>query len=354
MGIEFAESFDAYPLGNTISNPTLFDLLDSKWTSHFLELDVVSNGRTGKGLTIPFGSFIFKTLAHRAFWSTVFAFRVNSGNGGSTLYGIQNNGTPLFYVNYNFDHTLAVYASGNLIAVTDKAIHQSKFNSLGVDVTFSGSSPITITVSLWLNGEKLINAASASSGVNASSLLSGTATGNVHVFVSGTASTGDTTFDDIVISNGEADSSGGSLNQSFIGDVQLQVIVPNGDVLINKWSSTAVTHWDQVNEIPADTTTYVEDGTATDVEVWAWQDIGAFSGKIIGLQYNLYAKKTDEGSKSLKHNVGATGTTYTGPEFFVNDDYVTYHMPLDADPATGVRFTVAGFNATDFGVQVQS
>lgn len=353
MAIEFVESFDGFRLGNTISNPDLFDAIDSKWTSHFLRVDVVSNGRTGQGLTIPFGSFIFKTLAHRSFWSTVFAFRINSGGGGSALYGIQNNATSLFHVDYNFDHTLSVWAGSNIIAVTDKPINQAKFNHMGVDVTFSGSSNINVSVSLWLNGEKLLDSVSGNTGVNTTSLLSQSATGNLHVFVAGTASTGDTTFDDIVISNGEVDSSGGIKNRSFMGDARLQIIVPDGDV-VTDWTSTGANHWDQINEIPVDTATYVEDGTIGDKDIWDWQDIGAFSGVIKGLQYNLYAKKTDEGTKTMKHNVGDSGGEYEGPEIFLNDDYVTYHMPLDADPATSNFFTRAGFNAKRFGVQVES
>ncbi len=124
MAIEFAESWEGYKLGNSTGDAEVFTELDSKWTSHFLTLEVVSTGRTGKGLTIQGGSNIFKTLAHRNFWSTVFAFRINAGTGGSGLYAIMHNGVQLFAINYDFDHTLSIFAGSNLIAVTDVAVHQ--------------------------------------------------------------------------------------------------------------------------------------------------------------------------------------------------------------------------------------
>ncbi len=135
--------------------------------------------------------------------------------------------------------------------------------------------------------------------------------------------------------------------------MRLAKVQPNGDV-VTDWTPTGGgAHWTQINETPPNEANYVEDGTPGDKDVWDWEDIG-LSGRIVGLQYNLYAKKTDEGSKSMKHNVGDTGTEYQGEEIALTDDYVTHHMPLDCDPNTSDFFTVANFNAKRFGVQVET
>jgi hypothetical protein len=356
MAIEFVDSFDHYKLGNSLSDAVLFAELDAKWTSHAFELDVVSTGRTGQGLTIQWGSYIFKTLAHRAFWSTVFAFRINSGNGGGSLYTILNNGTPLFSLNYNFDHTLSLYAGSVLIAVTTQTVNQTKYNHVGVDVTFSGTTNITATVDLYLNGEKILAAVAAASGINQNTLLSGDTTGNVHMLGPGLASTGNTTIDDFVVCNGAADTFGGALNHSYIGDVKLFLIVPNADVTSGWTTATGgAAHYTQINEVPPDgDTTYIEDDTAGHKDIWDWQNISGFVGIIVGLQFSLYARKTDEGSKVMTHRVGPAGAKYTGALVWLSDDYVYHHMPLDADPLTGFRYSVTTFNAEQFGVFLEA
>ncbi len=345
-----------YPIGNTVSDPTLLALLNSKWTSNFLQLDITASGRTGQGLTVQFGSFIFKTLAHQSHWSGTLAFKVNTGNaGGGPLYLIQNNGTRLFYIQYNFDNTLSLFAGGNVIATCDKAVSQDAWYEIGWDVDLAGL-PL-VTASLWVNGEKWINAASGNSGVFPSGLLSQSATGNVHVLESGLGTAGNTTFDDLVI----CDPTGSFNTGGFFGDAQIVCIYPDADIggPEHQWdASTGTVHFSLINEhVPDGDATYIQAAASGKRDIWAWQSIGAFSGAIKGCQYGLYARKTAEGSKSFAQyvcDITGTGNEQIGAERFLSDDYIYYLMCLDADPATGMPFSPAGFDATTFGVQVVS
>ncbi|SRR5712691_218507 len=349
MAIEFVDSFDHYKLGNTISDPVLLAQLNAKWTSNFLRLDIENTGRTGNCLTITYGSFIFKTVTHQSSWSGVLAFRANTGNaGGGPIYILNNNGTNLFKIVYNFDNTLSLYAGNNVIGTTNQAIHQYKWFSIGWDVTLSGSSNIAVTASLWVNGSKWLNAVSGSSGINANSLPSQDATGNVHVLESGLGTAGNSSIDDFVVCN----SATAFNNGGFFGDARIIAIYPNADDLTG--FATATPHFSLINEhAPDDDATYIEDSVAATKDTWDWDQI-ALSGIIKGLQYLLYAKKTDEGTKVMNHNVGPAGAELVGPDVYLSDDYIYHHIPMDTDPATGAAFTVTNFNNKDFGVQIKS
>ena len=55
---------------------------------------------------------------------------------------------------------------------------------------------------------------------------------------------------------------------------------------------------------------------------------------------------------AFKTVVGDTGTEANSGDFYLEDSYVYHHFPFDTDPATGLAWTRAGFNAKRFGVKV--
>ncbi len=346
---KFAESFTRYELGNTTSSAALLTELTSYWTQIFSRVDIISNGRNGQGLRIQWGSYIFKTLPHASEWVVEFAFRINSGNGGGTLFQLLNNddAAPIC-ISPNFDGTITVYAGGvggPILGTSDKVLHRNQWYhaSLVVSLAESGGT-IRTTADLKINGETWVPSATVNTGIPVSSLLSGDATVNVAYFEPGLSSAGNSDIDDLVIRSGTT---------TRFGDVEILGIVPNGDVVSDFTTSSGSAHFSLVNEIPVDNdTTYVKSGTIAQQDIWDWQDIPTFSGTLKSVVISMCARKDDEGSKAFKIVVGDTGTEDESEDFYVGDSYIYHHTAWDLDPNGDIPWTRTNFNSKRWGVKI--
>lgn len=140
----------------------------------------------------------------------------------------------------------------------------------------------------------------------------------------------------------------------FLGDGTIDTIVPNAPGAAAGWTPNAGANWDMVNDRPA------PDGEATHVatttpgtrDVHHFEDIPPGS-EVKAVQLVVLARKETEGSVHLRPIVHQGGTDYPGPTQGVAslayDRYLT--QPVDLNPATGAKFTVAEINAGQFGVE---
>jgi hypothetical protein len=179
---------------------------------------------------------------------------------------------------------------------------------------------------------------SASTGRNASSLLSGDATSNVHTFDGVSVGLGQTTwYTDLYIKN----------ESGYEGDVRNVPLYPASDGGISDWTPNSGTdHFARVNTHPVDLTKWLSTATPGDIDLWGLDALPAFSGVIKGINIRVLAQKNDEGTKSFKIVVGPTGTDAESEEFFVssaNPEY--YEFSLTLNPLTGLAFTQAEINA---------
>src|SRR5579872_223562 len=84
----------------------------------------------------------------------------------------------------------------------------------------------------------------------------------------------------------------GSYNNDFLGPVNIKVLWATSDGGTNQFTpSSGANHYDRVNENPQDTTTYLEDGTAGDKELFGVTNLNLAT--IAGIQMNTVAKLTD-------------------------------------------------------------
>ena len=140
----------------------------------------------------------------------------------------------------------------------------------------------------------------------------------------------------------------------YYGDIAIVGIFPNGDGGESDWTPISGSiHYLMVNSHPVDLSKYLFDLTPGDLDTWNWDDAPGFSGTIKAINIGMDARKDGEGTKSFEIVVGTTGTEAHSDEFFVSDltpEY--YEMGLETDPATGVAWTLAGFNAKEFGIKL--
>lgn len=342
----FAESFGAYKLG-AISDPDIKNDILSRWTvATGTSCNIIDTGRNGPGVQLA-NFQLLKTLVHSSVWTGGFAIMVTgSSNGNNPIFKLSNNDQDLFIITHNIDGTLAVRAGAtNIIGVSSRALHQDIWYWVDFTITLSGSSPVTCTAELRINSYPEVSD-SASTNINKADLLSNDATANNFSFL-GVTGVGTS----ILISDFYTKNSSG-----YYGDVVIQPLLPNGDVVTDWTPSTGSSHYVLINTIkPIDRTKYISSATIDQQAIFDWQDCPGFSGTIKAINIRFMAKKDDMGEKSFKIVTGDTGTEDASDEFFVSDlseEY--YEHSLENDPATSMPWTQVGFNAKRFGVKLIS
>jgi hypothetical protein len=310
----------------------------------------------GQEMLLGGGATMFKTLDHQASW--VIGDRIMLQSGGSNLdtliYQGRNNGTVLVQLTSNVDGTLTVYAANVPIQTTSFALHGNKRYYVELKYTLTGTTNINVAVTVNLDGVTVLSG-NANTGINQTALISGTATVNNHLYGCGNSVT--LTHKDMYVCDLT-----GSINNDFLGDVQIQALRPNGDVVSGWTPNTGTVHFSLVNDfVPASATyglgpdgdvTYVTSGTVGVQDIWDWEDIATFTGQIKFVQLSMYARKDAEGTKKFQIVTGNAGTEDHSPDFSVEDDYVYQQYVLDKDPGTTLPWTVTGFNSKRFGIKV--
>lgn len=335
--LEFMESATPYALADINS-------LLRFWTQIFAAggVGANTNGPSGRrAIGMQPGSVLSKTWLHTAQRTVGWRFMMEPGPGIGTadVYQAFNVGTRIFFLRLEPDGTFTLRTPSTILATTTFSIHTNTFYYIELKYSMSGTTDISVTAELRIDGEVKANGTGAS-GVNTNTLINGLATVNRQSW----AGSG------LLVSNLlDFYSTSGS---TYYGDIKLGKIVPNGDVTTD-WSATGAPAYAQVNEVPPnDDTSYIFSNTPTQVENFDWEDISPFSGTIKGIQYRILARKDDEGSRAVEMTVGPSGAyEFESDPFYLDDSYVYYTIALDSDPGDGA-WTAANFNAKRFGVKL--
>lgn len=156
------------------------------------------------------------------------------------------------------------------------------------------------------------------------------------------------TIDDLYVCDG----SGVAPHNAPLGDVQIDVIRPNGVGAATAWTASgAETNWGAVRDpVPDDDATRVIAATAGLSDLYTLEDINTNDG-ILGAQLLINARRTEEGFATLTPLLRHAGTTTAlqprnlSPTYFYRNRDVFVTMP-NGDPLTD-----ANVNALQAGMR---
>jgi len=338
----FKDSFERYDVGS-ITGPLLANMLSRYTQITGSAPSIITTGRTGQALHLN-NCLIAKTLPHSSRWVVGFAYRLNQApSGNSEIYSLSNNTNNMCRLFQDADGTLSLYAGHSLvIGVTARALNESIWYFIELDMTVGGGTPVTMTAELRINGQVQASG-TGSTGFNATQNLSQAADANYHVFdgLPGANITND--IDDLYIKN----------EAGYEGDIRNVPAYPSGDGGTLAWTPSAgASHFAMVDTQPVDLTKWLETATPGNMDLWTFV-LPSFSGSIVAVNFSVLARKDDEGTKSFKIVVGPTGTDALSDEFFVSDVTPEYYeFSLKLNPTTGLAW-VPGSTITA-GVQLIS
>lgn len=286
-------------------------------------------------------------------WRTVVDLPGN-GKPGGTLYSasvvLTNRAIQqVFEVFALPDGTLGAFANNSLMFQTDAAKFTIAsgvpfFVEIAYETSGGGGSNIIVGATITINGQ-VVGSGGADSLVGVSTTIGNNSKVDTHQWGS-VAGIGTTYFKDLYIFNDQ-----GGVNNSNIGDVSIQALYPradgaNGSTTWNTFPADSPNHFSLINEHPPnDDSSYIYNFTPGDIDQWVFQPISTFVGTVIGIQFLIYARKDQEGTRSLaliKNNIPYGKIAYIA-------DFYRYYIQFDDGP-----WTVPTFNASTFGVMVNS
>lgn len=349
--MQFMDSFDHY---NTQ------DEMVAKWTN--TNGTTIGAGRNGQGAVL---GILMKALSLQTEWIVGFAVNIKAATqfGATTImYQIINVGTSVASLAIDTDGSISLWAGGgftNLIATSLNAtppffLHPNQWYFFEIKWTVSPGMNTSVSATLKVNNV-IVASGTASSGINGDDFLVPGSGPNCHQW-SNIDIFGNVVIDDVNIKDAN-----GEFNNDFTGDTKIGCLYPCADVLTQWTGLVGGNQFSQINsQFPVGDASYIyatsnPASPTTPVDNFNWQPVNPFVGSIIAVQYLVYARKDDEGTREIQQFFGSAGNSKPGalsPVWSLGDTYLYYYYDMDINPSTGDPWTVADFNASQFGFQL--
>lgn len=339
MALLFCDSFDHYGSAEQLL----------KWTGTLGNLatgpsaSAVRSGSQGYRVSAQTGGqSVYKALG--ANYTTLicgFAVKTNVLDG-STMFGFYDGGTN--QIDLLMGTNLAIRRNGTTLATGATVLSTGVFYYVELKVTFdnsAGSYELRINGVTELSASGIDTTGSANNFANRIALLNSANSTTAH------------DFDDLYL----CDTTGSAPNNTFLGDVRVEALFPNGNGNSSQFTGS---DGDQIDNYllvddttaPDEDSTYVADGTVTDKDTYAFTDPTPTTGTIFGVQLTHYSRKTDAGTRSLRSLARLSGTeTDNGADQPLSTSYAFYTDMRETKPGGGA-WSVSDVASAEFGMKV--
>jgi hypothetical protein len=326
----------------------------AKWTAVAFNLGAIVAGAGRNGNSAfrmnPNGfnpSYLSQTFDAQATWIVGFALNPPNpaANSGVDLLEIADTGTVQVSLQNDAAGHLTVrrgVQNGVLLGTSSFLLSAGAYDYWELLVTIS---PTVGVVQLRKNGvlDATLNLANQNTRASANSSANVVTVGNSQA--AGPNANWD--YSDLYVLDGSA-----TAPNTFLGDVRVQAVLPNGAGALTQFAVTgAPTNWQAVSENPPDgDTSYVSSATPGNVDLYTTAGVTPTSGTVPLVQTCLYARKDDAGARSLQPELRQGGVNYAvGASHALGTSYLYYLDVLALDP-TGAAWTIANVNADQIGV----
>jgi hypothetical protein len=341
MALRFLESFDIYGESGA-TGTALSNALAARWTA-------VSIGTTAKlidgwssGLGFDFvdrNRYLRKTFDAQDTWIIGFAFRqatLTSMRVLSLYDGAEGDGTRQVSLLINNGGKLEVCRrTSDTLGVSNKTIKENTWHYIEFKVIIGNSGSYEVRV----NGETWFSQSGVDTQYTANayaSRLEFVGTNTVGFFYQ---------LDDIYVADGAA-----GVND-FQGPTKIEALWPTGDSTPLDWQVASGNHYDKINERPYNTTNYVYETTANDVDLYTYGNLSVIESNIFGVQMSTTAALSAAGSMTLKERWKAA-TEIDGASHTVDSTTYTTKVGIRETDTDGNSWTDTVVNAGEFGVKV--
>lgn len=343
----WAEGFDQYGLTETF-------MLDGLWSevsiNHVLSSAVARTGTYSLshngGTSTPNPNFV-----RRQFGSALTTVGVGAAFYPVSLPSVDDQfciaefrdaaNTAQIWVGMQTTGAIAVRRgsrTGTLLATSATLLTAATWNQLEIRVTISNTVG---TVEVRLNGSAtpIINLSGIDTQATALAETSQVAMAGIGPTLSPVAVS---YWDDFFA----WDTSGANNNQ-FLGDKKCYLILPDADTAEADWvPDTGVEGFSRIDEVPPDDdTSYVEASVVGDISDYGLQSLPSEVTTISAVYAIGRTRKTDAGTCDVTQSMVSGASVAAGTSRALTTAYTYRPDVFETDPATGVLWTVSGFNA---------
>ena len=338
MALLFMDGFDHYSLNE----------MTQKWTAR-VSSSIYSNdikptsGRRGGGaLLIGSSGGLYKSVPARATFIlgvAIYPATMPSIGGGQPLFELRDGSTQQLYVFIDTAAKLSIYRGGGvLLATSDNPLPIATWSYVEFKATIDntvGAYELRVNGLPWLTASGIDTQNSANAFANYVCLgITGANDANVY-------------YDDFYLCD-----TSGAANNDFLGDVRIDVLIPNGPGTYQDWTpSTGTNHAALVDETSPNTTDYLTGETPGAKETLTLGDLPV-QGSVVAVQVCNYLAKADSGSAKARNLIRSGTTDAYGPEAALSTSYVYNLSVHETDPATGAAWSTTAVNALEVGVEV--
>ena len=160
-----------------------------------------------------------------------------------------------------------------------------------------------------------------------------------------------TSYDDLYLINGA-----GTLNNTFLGDSNVEVVNPNADGTYSDWlgsDGNSLLNYALVAEIgAANVTTHVASAsTDGQRDSYGYSNLSSTNGTVRGVIAQAYVQKQDSGPRNFRISARSAGVDAVGPDKAPTITLAPYFQVFETDPATGLAWAPSAVNAMELGYE---
>lgn len=145
----------------------------------------------------------------------------------------------------------------------------------------------------------------------------------------------------------------GTANNTFLGDVRVQTMLPNAAGSSTQFTPTgSANNWANVSEVPFNNATYNAASTVGQLDLYGLSDLTGGTTSVMGVQTVAHMQKSDAGTANAKVAVKSGGAVYYDATRSLGTSATSYTQVREIDPATSAAWTVSGANGLEAGVEV--
>lgn len=145
----------------------------------------------------------------------------------------------------------------------------------------------------------------------------------------------------------------GTTNNTFLGDVRVQTMLPNAAGSSTQFTPTgSANNWANVSEVPFNNATYNAASTVGQLDLYGLSDLTGGTTSVMGVQTVAHMQKSDAGTANARVALKSGGTVYYDTTRSLGTSATSYTQVRETDPATSTAWTVSSANGLEAGVEV--
>lgn len=339
MVCRFVDSFDYYSSSE----------IARKWT-FMTDATIDADSRTGSGALRMNNTNVNvkKGFDFQPSWVIGAAFKTSSFSGIQSIFQFLDETTIQCQLRLNTDGTLEVVrrnvtsVSGGVSTFT---LTTGTYFYIEWKMTISNSIAADSCI-VRVNGIERIN-------VDAGEDIQQSANSRSNILSINGASTTINLWDDLYIFDQT-----GSENNDFIGDAFVAAQFPDGNGATSDFvgsDADSIDNYLLVDENPTDDdSTYTESSTPGEIDLYTFDNLTG-SAKIKAVQINNVVRKDEIGARIIRVVTRPASTNFFGVSKAPSAvSYINEIEILEQNPETAANWTKPGFNATEFGIEIET